>query len=302
MQVFRSPGKTSLNLSVPPQIQVPASESLYCEEDVPQEIFIRKASQEGNNNDVSSSIKYAKRIQDAMMLKEKHLFRLFPESFMLFKPRDVVSGDFYWFTKINEKIIVAVADCTGHGIPGAFMSVLGISLLNQIIIEEQNSDPSFILQRLNHKVNKAFSNAYEAGQASYDGMDISLCCIDYRSMTVTFSGALRPVYFICREGLREIKGSRYPIGGLNLEAERKYESQKFSFSQGDKLYLFSDGYADQFGGASDKKLMTKKFKSILGRLYYLSMNTQCMELDRILNDWKGSGEQTDDVLVIGVKL
>lgn len=256
-----------------------------------------------HHNDMQSSIKYAKRIQDAMMLKEKHLHRLFPESFMLFRPRDVVSGDFYWFTRINEKMLIAVADCTGHGVPGAFMSVLGISLLNQIIIEEHNDDPSSILQRLNHKVNKAFSNAYEPGeQGSRDGMDISLCSIDYNTRTVIFSGALRSILHISGSTLTEIKGSRYPIGGLNLEAQRIYGNQQFNFEPGDKLYLFSDGYADQFGGRSNKKLMTGKFKQILLKMNSLSMKTQQMELERILNDWKGNQRQTDDVLVIGLKL
>lgn len=268
------------------------------------DIQLKKASDLYHSyTEMSSSIKYARRIQDAMMLKEKHLHRLFPEAFMLYMPREVVSGDFYWFTRIHEKIIVAVADCTGHGIPGAFMSVLGISLLNQIIIEEQNDDPSFILQRLNHKVNKAFSNTYEPDeQGSRDGMDISLCCIDHGTGTVTFSGALRSAYFISGGKLTEIKGSRYPIGGLNLERHRSYDSTTFNFKKGDKLYLHSDGYADQFGGLYNKKLMTRKLKQILLRLHPLSMNTQKMELERILNEWKGNGEQTDDVLILGLDL
>ena len=149
------------------------------------------------SDEINKSILYAKRIQEGMMLKEKHLFRIFPESFILFKPKDIVSGDFYWFTKIENKIIIAVADCTGHGIPGAFMSVLGISLMNQIVIEEKNTDVSYILQRLDHKLKKAFDYSNELideDKRPFDGMDIAICCIDYETNYLTFSGALRLPY------------------------------------------------------------------------------------------------------------
>ncbi len=149
--------------------------------------------------ELNDSIIYAKRIQEGMMLKEKHLHRIFPKSFILFKPKDIVSGDFYWFTKIENKIIIAVADCTGHGIPGAFMSVLGINLMNQIVIEEKNTDVSLVLQRLDHKLKKAFSySSVFTGDKNqtYDGMDIAICCIDSETSTLTYSGAQRPLYHI----------------------------------------------------------------------------------------------------------
>jgi len=256
------------------------------------------------HNEVNDSIKYAKRIQDAMMLKERHLFKIFPESFIFNKPKDIVSGDFYWFTRINNKIIIAVADCTGHGIPGAFMSVLGVNLLNQIIIEEQNTNPSSILQRLNYKVKKAFANANDQGENEKynDGMDISLCCIDYELKTVDFSGAFRPVYHLENNKLHEYKGARFPIGELDVEKESTYESKKFSFKTGDKLYLFSDGFADQFGGVKEKKMLSKKFREILVKINRLSLQTQKLELERILKEWSGNIEQTDDILVLGLKL
>ena len=270
-----------------------------------EEIILKEEIKSKKNNELNDSIIYAKRIQEGMMLKEKHLFRLFPKSFILFKPKDIVSGDFYWFTKIENKIIVAVADCTGHGIPGAFMSVLGISLLNQIVIEEQNTDTSYILQRLNHKLNKAFSYSTEfldEDKPYYDGMDIALCCIDYDTNFLTYSGALRSLYHVSKTELISLDGSHYPIGGMNLESNRKYESQSMNFKQGDKLYFCSDGYADQFGGAKNKKFMTRNFKNMLFKTSKLSMQTQQLELERLFNEWKNNCEQTDDVLLVGVEL
>jgi serine phosphatase RsbU (regulator of sigma subunit) len=257
------------------------------------------------NDELNDSIIYAKRIQEGMMLKEKHLFRLFPESFILFKPKDIVSGDFYWFTKIGNKIVVAVADCTGHGIPGAFMSVLGISLMNQIVIEENNTDTSYILQRLDHKLKKAFDYSNDfigEDKRPFDGMDIALCCIDYGSGFLTYSGAFRPLYHISRNELHCLEGSHYPIGGLNLELHRKYESQSINFLKDDKLYFCSDGFGDQFGGPRNKKFMTKNFKNILLKTSKLSMQTQQLELERSFNEWKNNNEQTDDVLVMGITL
>ncbi|MFL5765818.1 MAG: PP2C family protein-serine/threonine phosphatase [Bacteroidia bacterium] len=257
------------------------------------------------SDELTDSIIYAKRIQEGMMLKEKHLLRLFPSSFILFKPKDIVSGDFYWFTKLDNKIIIAVADCTGHGIPGAFMSVLGINLMNQIVIEERNTDVSFILQRLDHKLKKAFdySNDFiEEEKRPFDGMDISICCIDYAGSFLTFAGAQRPLYHLSKNDLNILEGSHYPIGGMNLETSRRYESQSVIFYPGDKLYLFSDGYPDQFGGPREKKFMTKNFRNVLMRTSRFSMQTQQLELERIFSEWQNNTEQTDDVLLVGLEL
>jgi len=268
-------------------------------------MILSEESKKKKKDELYESIIYAKRIQEGMMLKEKHLFRLFAKSFIIFRPKDIVSGDFYWFTKMEDKIIIAVADCTGHGIPGAFMSVLGISLMNQIVIEEKNTDVSAILQRLNHKLKKAFdysNDLVDEEARPFDGMDITICCIDYEKHSLTFSGALRPLYHISENDLNCIEGSRYPIGGLYLESNRIYESSCMNFKIGDKLYFCSDGYADQFGGPKDKKFMTRKFKSLLLKTSKLSMQTQQLELARSFNEWKNNKEQTDDVLIVGVQL
>jgi len=258
------------------------------------------------NKELNESIIYAKRIQEGMMLKERHLHKLFPQSFLFFQPKDIVSGDFYWFTKIGNKSLIAVADCTGHGIPGALISVLGISLLNQIVIEERNTDVSFILQRLDHKLEKAFSystDLVDEVKSSYDGMDIVICCIDTESKKINFSGALRPLYHISDKELKKYNGSRYPIGGLRIEKERVYNSHTIEYKVGDRIILTTDGYADQFGGNKNRKFMVQNFKKEIVKTSKLSIKTQHMELKRIHEEWKGINNlQTDDILVIGIEL
>lgn len=266
--------------------------------------LVKSETRELKANELNKSIIYAKRIQEGMMLKEKHLLRLFPESFILFEPKDIVSGDFYWFTRIGNKVVIAAADCTGHGIPGAFMSVLGISLLNQIVIEEGQTDTSLILQRLNHKLKKAFaySNELIDGSNYNDGMDVSLCTIDTENRIIQFSGAFRSAYLLRQDELTELEGCKYPIGGAEFESERTYQSRLISYIHGDKLYLFSDGFADQFGGKDNRKLMIRTFREMLIRTGKNSMTTQFHELKRRFNEWKNNEEQTDDVMVIGLKL
>jgi len=258
------------------------------------------------NKELEESIIYAKRIQEGMMLKERHLHKLFPESFLFFQPKDIVSGDFYWFTKIENKVLVAVADCTGHGIPGALISVLGISLLNQIVIEEKNTDVSSILKRLDHKLEKAFGYSVELfteDKRSYDGMDIVICCIDEECKTIEFSGALRPLYHISDKELKKYNGSRYPIGGLRIEKDRTYESHSIGYKTGDRIILSTDGYADQFGGSKNRKFMVQNFKKEILKTSKQSIKTQHLELKRMHEEWKGlNTPQTDDILLIGIEL
>jgi serine phosphatase RsbU (regulator of sigma subunit) len=267
------------------------------------EVFLNKQDTY-TRQELDDSIIYAKRIQDGMMLKEKHLHRIFPNSFIHMRPRNIVSGDFYWFTRFNNKTIIAAADCTGHGIPGALMSILGINLLNQIIIEEKNTDPSFILHRLDHKVNKAFSytsDLLEESTKEYnDGMDIALCSIDNDTLAAQFAGAYRPLYYVRNNELVEIKGSRQPIGG-NLN-NPIFENTKIQLQKGDKVYLCSDGYASQFGFMTGKKLSTARLKNMLLQISNLPFSVQKTELENIFTDWKMSTEQTDDVLVMGFEV
>ena len=267
------------------------------------EMFLNKQDTY-TRQELDDSIIYAKRIQDGMMLKEKHLHRIFSNSFIHMRPRNIVSGDFYWFSRINNKTIIAAADCTGHGIPGALMSILGINLLNQIIIEEKNTDPSFILSRLDHKVNKAFSytaDLLEESNKEYnDGMDIALCSIDNDTHIAQFAGAYRPMYYVRHGEMNEIKGSRCPIGGHSENS--LFENNTVQLQKGDKVYLCSDGYASQFGFMSDKKFSTARLKNMLLQISNLPFSKQKTELEHIFTDWKMSTEQTDDVLVMGFEV
>lgn len=250
--------------------------------------------------ELHESIRYALRIQRGMMLKEKHLQRIFPESFIFFKPRDLVSGDFYWFNKVGGKTIIALADCTGHGIPGALLTVLGINILNQIILEEGMNDASAILSRLDHKIKKAFSYSSDFdNESTSDGMDISLCVIE--KDTINFSGARRPVLLVKNDQVREFRGARYPVGGLQSEI-REYPNTIIPYEPGEMLYLYSDGFADQFGGPLDRKFMITSFKQCLKGISNCSAKVQCGILNQKLDSWKENTPQTDDISVLGVRL
>lgn len=250
------------------------------------------------NNDMQASIRHSRKIQGHIMCGMDNLYKRFPESFLIDKPKDIVSGDFFWLKEIDNKVIIVAADCTGHGVPAALMSVLGISFLNQIVIEEKFTSPSLILQRLSDMLKKAFHNSTnENGYA--DGMDIAVCAIDYNSGLIAFESALRPAYIISDQQLIILKGSRHSITGDNTH---EYKNQLYRFKKGDQLYLFSDGYADQFGGPKNKKLLIKNFQKSLLNISGCSMTNQMLELERIFSDWKSDMEQTDDVLIAGIKL
>ncbi|MGQ0826756.1 MAG: PP2C family protein-serine/threonine phosphatase [Bacteroidota bacterium] len=250
------------------------------------------------NNDMQASIRHSRKIQGHIMCGEQNLYRRFPESFLIDKPKDIVSGDFFWLKEIDNKVIVVVGDCTGHGVPAAFVSVLGISFLNQIVIEEKITSPSLILKKLSKMLKKAFHNS-DNDITCNDGIDIAVCSIDYNSGLIAFEGALRPAYIISGQQLTILKGSRLSITGNNTD---EYKNQLHKFKKGDSLYLFSDGYADQFGGPKNKKLLIKNFqKSLLEGSSY-SMTTQMLKLERILIEWKSGMEQTDDIMIAGIKL
>lgn len=252
---------------------------------------------------INDSIRYANRIQNAMMKNEEHLHKLFKDSFIFNMPKDTVTGDFYWFAQIKDSIVVAVADCTGHGIPGAFMSVLGISILNQIVVEEQNIDPSLILKRLDKKITNAFNNHMVGGERQNDGMDILVCSINYNTNTIIFAGAFSTAYLInSKNEALELKGSRYPIGGLGLEDNRLYENRILQFKKNDLLYLFSDGFSDQFGGGINKKYSRKKFRDYLISISKFNAFVQKKALDLEFKNWKNAESQTDDVMVLGIRL
>jgi len=250
------------------------------------------------NLDLTDSIEYAKRIQTAILPLEKTIKTYLPQYFILFKPRDIVSGDFYWFMNLKGKIFFAAVDCTGHGVPGAFMSLIGTQTLSMIVLNEHIYEADKILEKLNFYIRSALKQDTTDNQ---DGMDMALCVIDKEKKEIEFAGAKNPLYYITNNELIKIKGSRQAIGGFQFADFKKnlikYESPTW-------FYMFSDGYADQFGGEKDKpeKFMVKRFKELLLKNHKLPMQEQKEILDTKITKWKGEMKQTDDILVIGFKL
>ncbi|TAL60588.1 MAG: hypothetical protein EPN85_06990, partial [Bacteroidetes bacterium] len=267
----------------------------------------RTAELAQKNKDITSSIQYAKRIQQAILPTKEQIQKHFPDSFVLFKPKDIVSGDFYWFGEKNGRRIAACVDCTGHGVPGAFMSMIGTSLLNQIILENGITQPAAILSSLNHGVRAALKQGTQTDPDSYrdettDGMDIALCSIDLQKREVQFSSALRHLIVISDNKLEKIDGNKSPIGGYQLDAGHAFTNHIKFLKKGDMLYMFSDGYADQFGGERGKKLMIKKLHETLMNVNIMPMLEQRVLLDKAFEDWRGKHSQVDDVLVIGIRV
>jgi hypothetical protein len=245
---------------------------------------------------ITDSIEYAKMIQTAI-LPSMELFTHQLEHFVLFKPRDIVSGDFYWAKEIDGKYLIVTADCTGHGVPGAFMSMLGISLLNEIIISKEIIRPDLILNKLRDKIIEALKQ--EAGSIIKDGMDMTICLFDRRMLQLQFSGANNPLYLISEGLLTQIKGDKMPVAIHDLMDV--FTLHQLKLKQGDTFYTFSDGFADQFGGPQRKKFLTKNFKNLLLSIQDLSMIDQGNRLDEVFTDYRKEVEQIDDVVVIGVK-
>ncbi|MFC2087008.1 tetratricopeptide repeat protein [Bacteroidota bacterium] len=267
------------------------------------------------NQELTDSIHYAKYIQSAVLPSSEVRNNLLGEHFIFFEPRDIVSGDFYWTTKVEERVILAVADCTGHGVPGAFMSMLGLSFLNEIVNKEYITHSGVILRRLRKEVISALQQTGKYGEQR-DGMDIALCSFDFEKNELQFSGANNPLLLIRKKSLEgiqgskmmegeshklyEIKGDKMPIGFY--DRMDRFETFEIKLQKGDCLYMFSDGFADQFGGKQGKKYMYKRFKELLLSICELSMPDQRKKLHQEYIEWKEDNQQIDDVLVIGVKI
>jgi ligand-binding sensor domain-containing protein/serine phosphatase RsbU (regulator of sigma subunit) len=252
------------------------------------------------NKDITSSIQYAKRIQLAILPPLEQIFKYFPESFLLYKPKDIVSGDFYWFGVKNDRKIIAVVDCTGHGVPGAFMSMIGHNLLNQIIIENGITSPEQILDALHKGVQSALKQGSNIVDTS-DGMDVAICSISADNTDLQYAGAYRPLFIINGSMFDRIEADKLPIGGSQLDAHRKYTLHTLPIKKGDTFYMSSDGYADQFGGEKGKKFMVKRFNELLISIQDKSMEEQGKILEDAFNNWRGDYQQVDDILVMGIR-
>ncbi len=253
------------------------------------------------NKDITDSIEYAKKIQTAILPDEQYLYENLPDMFVLYIPKDIVSGDFYWFGVKNGLKIITAVDCTGHGVPGAFMSMIGSNLLNQIVLEKGITEAGEILENLNRGVQNSLKQGTSA-QETNDGMDISLCVIDDTKLKLQWAGAYNPLYHIRNGELTKFKANKYPIGGAHMTLERSYETHELDLEKGDTVYMFSDGFVDQFGGEKGKKFMGKRFQKLLLDNCNKPMSDQKVILDKTLKDWMRHYEQIDDVCVIGVRI
>ncbi len=263
-----------------------------------KEVVYQKELLEIKNKEILDSIHYANGLQQAILPPENELRSLLPKSFIYFLPKDIISGDFYWFHSSDDKIIIVAADCTGHGVAGALMSVLGTSLLNQIVNEKSVTVPAQILKQLNSSV---INSLNKSETDSHAGMDIAICSIDMKNMNLEFAGAKRPLWIIRSGELLQYHGDKFSIGSQFWDNE-SFANHSISILPNDSVYLFSDGFADQFGGEFGKKLMTNNFKEELMFIQNKNMNEQGKLLGEYFEKWKGINEQVDDVLVIGIKV
>jgi PAS domain S-box-containing protein len=283
-----------------------------------KEIQNQKQIIEEKNKDITDSIEYSKRIQRSVFIEKDELKQLAPDSFLFFKPRDIVSGDFYWFTKMktgndasyadgsiiksgSEYLLIAAVDCTGHGVPGAFMSIIGNTLLNQAAKNPEINSPADALNYLNVEIKKTLNQKTDTVPIR-DGMDISLCAINLNDMKLSFAGANNPLYIVRGKAIIELKADKQPITASSDSISYPFTNQTFDLQKGDSVYLFTDGYADQFGGPKGKKFLYKRFKDTLLDMQDNTMEEQKGILYYAFESWKGKLEQVDDVLVIGIRV
>ncbi len=271
-----------------------------------QKVIERTYKIETQKQKITDSIKYAQKIQNAILPSNVLIKKIIPEHFIFYEPKDIVSGDFYWINKINNNIIVAAVDCTGHGVPGAFMSMLGVALLNEIVDKKEITQPDKILEELRKYVKASLHQTGQNDESS-DGMDMSLCVIDSETNKMQFAGANNSVYIIRSNNKNkeqsefiELEPDPMPIGIFLVEYP--FNNQEIQLESKDCIYLFSDGYSDQFGGKKNYKFMKAKFKELLLEISEKPMQEQKNILEKTFYDWKGSGFQVDDVLVMGIRI
>ncbi len=269
---------------------------------IDSDVTERKLSEEiirNKNKDITDSINYAKRIQQAKLPEKKEIYAALPQCFVLFKPKDIVSGDFYYFSSNADGIFIAAADCTGHGVAGALMSMIGLEKLDDALAHSSNV--SEILKQVNKGIKTSLRQS-DSNESTRDGMDIAFCNINMITRSVKYAGANRPLWII-RNGhtkIEEIKATKTAIGGLTNDNQH-FDAHEVILQQGDTFYICTDGFADQFS-SKDKKLTTKKLKELLLSIQNKSMQEQEIYLDNFMVNWQGDTEQVDDILIIGVRL
>jgi serine phosphatase RsbU (regulator of sigma subunit) len=249
--------------------------------------------------EITDSIKYARRIQNALLPPEDELDKLLPSYFILNKPRNIVSGDYYWVGRKDKKVAVAVADCTGHGVPGAFMSILGIASLNEILNKTEAVRAGEILDQLRIQVIKSLRQTGRTKEAK-DGMEIALCVVDFERNLLEYSGAFRPLYLFRDKEFIELKGDSMPIGYYH-EEDHIFRNQEMVFRENDMIYMFSDGYVDQLGGPHRKTYKSKQFKELLKNIHRKPLADQKKILESEYKAWKNNMDQIDDILIMGIR-
>jgi len=259
----------------------------------------RTVELEMKNKAITTSIHYARRIQNAILPSGELFENYFSDYFILNKPKEVVSGDFYWVNQVGGKLIFTIADCTGHGVPGAFMSILGIMLLEQITGMNQVTEADEILNLLRDRVKTALHRNGSRDEIK-DGLDLALCVYDMKKQKLQFSGAFNPVFFIRDGSISKIDADQMPIGPY-LDPEVPFKREEIEVHPGDLFYLFTDGYLDQFGGKGRKKFNTTRFRELLLRIYPEKMSEQRKILDETITNWQGTTEQIDDITVMGIR-
>lgn len=260
----------------------------------------RTAEIEAQKEEITSSIEYASRIQLAMLPMHDNFRHFFPEHFILFRPRDIVSGDFYWIGEDENHVFLTVADCTGHGVPGAFMSTLGISTLNEIITNKRDLHANTILNLLRDKIKTSLHQTGKMGEAA-DGMDVSLCVLNKKRNVLEYSGAFNPLFLFQKGELKEYKADRMPIG-IFVREKATFTNYEIKVSKGDTVYLFSDGITDQFGGPDGSKYKKSTLKKLLSEIHEKPLAEQQLIIENEFEKWKGDGDQIDDVTVIGIRI
>jgi len=254
---------------------------------------------EKHKQELNDSIRYASYIQKALLPSQKEIDRFLPQNFIYYLPKDIVSGDFYWFHQLKNEIAFAAADCTGHGVPGAFMSMLGISVLNQIVLSHKNISAGNILDLLREHIMKSLNQTGASGEMQ-DGMDIALGIIDVSNNELQFAGAFNPLFHVRKGIITKYEGDRMPIGIDPIE-ERPFKTHKINLEPEDMLYVFSDGYSDQFGGNEGKKFKIKEFRNLLCNIAELELPDQKQIIHEKFMSWKGEYHQVDDVLIMGIR-
>lgn len=255
----------------------------------------------GMNKDMLDSVSYAATIQQALLPQMRHFERIFNEYFVIYQPQKIIGGDFYWIAQKNEWAVFALADCTGHGVSGAMLSVLGISYLNYVVLGKNYDGLGKMLQEIDKKWIEAF-HMFTEQEVNNDWMEISLAAFNSKTRELRFSGARGRIIIVNNQGIQIIKGHNYPVGGWQIEKNRLYNEHKLFLPENSMVYMASDGFQDQFGGNRNKKISIKTFYEYLTNIHSLPAEIQKTFLTTTFNDWKKNNIQTDDISVLGLRL